>query len=131
MKRNQGFTVLELIVAVVFLVIAGTFFYIQHRNLEVANRDSDRKTAINSIYYTLEDIYYPANGAYPEHLTADQLRGVDPAQFKDPGGKTFDEQGSDYTYSPKDCVDGKCRSYNLTANLENEADFVKDSRNGQ
>ncbi len=131
MKRNQGFTVLELIVAVVFLVIAGTFFYIQKRDLEVANRDSDRKTAINSIYYTLEDVYYPTNGGYPEHITADQLRGVDPAVLKDPNGKAIGEQGSDYTYTPKDCVDGKCRSYDLTANLENEADFTRISRNGQ
>lgn len=131
MKRQAGFTVLELIVAVVFLVIAGTFFYIQKRDLEIANRDSMRKTAINSIYYTLEDIYYPANGAYPEHVTADQLRGIDPTMFKDPNGKAFGEQGSEYTYLPKDCVDGKCRSYTLSANLENEADFVKPSRNGQ
>lgn len=131
MKRQSGFTVLELIIAVVFLVIAGTFFYIEKRNLEIANRDSDRKTAINSIYYTLEDIYYPANGAYPEHITADQLRGVDPALLKDPLGKAIGEQGSNYTYTPKDCMDGKCRSYNLTADLENEADFVKISRNGQ
>ncbi|HVI68925.1 MAG TPA: type II secretion system protein [Magnetospirillaceae bacterium] len=132
MKRNQGFTVLELIVAVVFLVIAGTFFFVQKRDLEIANRDNVRKTAINSIYYTLEDIYYPTNGGvYPEHLAADQLRGVDPAMLKDPNGKAFDAQGSDYTYTPKDCVDGKCRSYTLTANLENEADFVKTSRNGQ
>lgn len=131
MKRQSGFTVLELIVAVVFLVIAGTFFYMQKRDLETANRDSARKTAINSMYYTLEDIYYQANGAYPEHITADQLRGIDPAMFKDPSGKTFGEQGSDYNYTPKDCIDAKCRSYILSANLENEADFVKNSRNGQ
>lgn len=131
MKRQSGFTVLELIVAVVFLVVTGTFFYMQKRDLEIANRDTMRKTAINSIYYTLEDIYYQANNAYPEHLTADQLRGVDPAMLKDPNGKAFDTEGSDYTYTPKDCVDAKCRSYILSANLENEADFIKSSRNGQ
>src|SRR5690348_4396658 len=122
MKRQSGFTVLELIVAVVFLVVAGTFFFIQKRNLEVANRDSVRKTAINSIYYNLEDVYYPANGAYPEHLTADQLKGVDPTAFTDPNGKAFETEGSDYSYTPKDCADGKCKSYSITANLENEAD---------
>lgn len=131
MKRTQGFTVLELIVAVVFLVIAGTFFFIQKRDLEVANRDSLRKTTINNLYYTLEDVFYPGAGTYPEYLTADQLRGIDPAILKDPNGKAFGEQGSDYNYTPKDCVDGKCRSYILTANLENEADYVKNSRNGQ
>lgn len=131
MKRQSGFTVLELIVAVVFLVIAGTFFFVQKRDLEIANRDSLRKSAINSVYYTLEDVYFAANGAYPEHLTADQLRGVDPGVLTDPNGKAFGIEGSDYSYVPKDCTDGKCRSYTMTANLENEADYAKTSRNGQ
>lgn len=131
MKRQSGFTVLELLVTVVFLVVAGTFVFVQKRNLEIINRDSLRKTAINSIYYNLEDIYFPASGHYPEHLTADVLRGVDPALLKDSNGKTFGEQGSDYSYTPKDCTEGKCRSYTISANLENEADLVKPSRNGQ
>ncbi len=131
MKRQSGFTVLELIVAVVFLLVAGTFFFIQKRDLEIANRDMQRKTAINSMYYTLEDVFYPAAGNYPEHLAADQLKGIDPSILKDPNGKAVGSQGSDYNYVPKDCTDGKCRSYSLTANLENEADYTKNSRNGQ
>ena len=129
MQKQRGFTVLELIVAIVFLVVAGTFFYIQKRDLEIANRDNVRKTAMNSIYYTLEDLYHPSVGAYPEFLTADQLKGLDPNALKDPNGKAVGQEGSDYSYTPKDCTDGKCKSYTLTANLENEADYVKDSRN--
>jgi type II secretory pathway pseudopilin PulG len=129
MTKQRGFTVLELIVAVVFLVVAGTFFFIQKRDLEVANRDSARKTAINSIYYNLEDIYYAGNAGYPEFLTSDQLKGVDPSILKDPNGKTVGEEGSNYSYTPKDCTNGKCKSYTLTADLENEGDYTKDSRN--
>lgn len=129
MQKQRGFTVFELIIAIVFLVVAGTFFYIQKRDLEVANRDSHRKTAMNSVYYTLEDVYYHANAGYPEHLTADQLKGLDPAELKDPNGKAVGQEGSDYAYEPKDCADGKCKSYTLTANLENEADYIKTSRN--
>jgi Tfp pilus assembly protein PilE len=126
--RQRGFTVLELMIAVVFLVAAGTIFYVQKRDLEVANRDSARKTSINAIYYNLEDIYFPANQGYPEHLTAELLKGLDPAQLKDPNGKTFGTQGSEYSYAPKDCNDGKCKSYTLNANMENEADYKKTSR---
>jgi len=129
MQKQRGFTVLELIVAIVFLVVAGTFFFIQKRDIEVANRDSMRKTAINSIYYNLEDIYYAANGAYPEFLTADAIKGLDPANLKDPSGKAVGQEGSNYNYTPKDCTDGKCKSYTLTADLENEADYKKESRN--
>ncbi|HSE61346.1 MAG TPA: type II secretion system protein [Candidatus Saccharimonadales bacterium] len=129
MTKQRGFTVLELIIAIVFLLIAGTIFYVQKRDLEVAKRDSDRKTAINQLYYNLEDVYYPANKTYPEKLTADGLKGVDPQILKDPRGITVGDYGSDYRYEPKDCKDGKCKSYILTANLEAEADFTKNSRN--
>lgn len=127
--RQKGFTVLELIIAIVFLLAAGTFFYIQKRDLEVANRDSQRKTAINAIYYNLEDVFLPTNKFYPETLTADLLKGLDPSLLTDPDGKKAGEEDGNYRYEPKDCVDGKCRSYTLTANLEHEADYVKTSRN--
>ena len=129
MKSQRGFTVLELIIVIAFLAVAGTIFYVQKRDLEVQNRDSDRKTAINAIYYNLEDIYYPVNRAYPEKLTADQLKGLDPNALKDPEGVSIGDQNSDYTYEPKDCASGKCASYTLRADLEHEADYTKTSRN--
>lgn len=126
---QRGFTVLELIIAIVFVIVAGTVFYVQKRDLEVQARDSDRKTAINAIYYNLEDVYYAANKAYPQKLTADQLPGLDPSILKDPEGVMVGDQSSDYSYTPKDCTNGKCKSYSLTANLEHEADYTKTSRN--
>jgi Tfp pilus assembly protein PilE len=128
-KSQHGFTVLELIIAIVFLLVAGTIFYVQKRDLEVHERDSTRKTAINAIYYDLEDVYYVANKAYPEKLTPDQLKGLDPSILKDPGGVAVGEQNSDYSFEPRDCTAGKCKSYTLHANLEHEADYVKTSRN--
>ena len=128
-QRSSGFTVLELMIVIVFLVVAGTVFFVQKRDLEVAGRDSQRKTSINAIYYNLEDVFYPANKYYPEQLTSDQLKGLDPSQLKDPQGKTVGEYGSNYRYEPKDCQGGKCKSYTLTADLEYEADFAKTSRN--
>jgi type II secretory pathway pseudopilin PulG len=126
---QRGFTVLELIIAIVFVLAAGTIFFVQKRDLEVQNRDSSRKVAINAIYYNLEDVYYAANHAYPQKLTADQLKGLDPSILKDPEGVAIGEQNSDYNYDPKDCTNGTCKSYTLRANLEHEADYVKTSRN--
>lgn len=129
-KSQSGFTVLELIIVIVFLLIVGTVFYVQKRDLEIQARDSQRKTAINAIYYNLEDVYYNTNRAYPQNLTADQLKGLDPSDLKDPEGVAVGEQSSDYSYEPKDCdANGMCKSYTLRADLENEADFVKSSRN--
>jgi len=129
MKSQRGFTVLELIIVIVFLIAAGTIFYVQKRDLEVQLRDSTRKTAINAMYYNLEDVYYQANKAYPEKLTADQLKGLDPEVLKDPEGVAVGGQNSHYRYETKDCNAGKCASYTLTADLEHEADYVKTSRN--
>lgn len=128
-KNQRGFTVLELIIVIVFLLVMGTIFIVQRRDLEVAQRDSDRKTAINAMYYNLEDVFFAANKFYPQALTADQLRGLDPSLLQDPEGVAVGEENSDYRYEPKDCAEGKCRSYELRADLENEADFVKSSRN--
>ena len=127
--RQRGFTVLELIIAIAFVLVAGTVFYIQKRDLEVQARDSQRKTAINAMYYNLEDTFYATNKFYPEKLTADQLKGLDPGILKDPEGVTIGEQNSDYSYDPKDCSEGRCKSYTLRVNLEHEADYVKTSRN--
>ncbi len=126
---QRGFTVLELIIAIVFLIGAGTIFYVQKRDLEVQARDSARKTAINEIYYNLEDVYYVANHAYPQKITADVLKGIDPGVLKDPDGVSLGDKNSSYSYDPKDCANSLCKSYTLTANLEHEADYVKTSRN--
>ncbi len=127
--KQQGFTVLELIIVIVFLVVIGTVFFVQRRDTEIAQRDSIRKTTINAIYYNLEEVYYPANKTYPEKLAADQLKGLDPTLLKDPDEVMIGEQNSSYRYEPKDCHEGKCKSYELRADLESEADFVKNSRN--
>ena len=128
-KQQRGFTVLELIIVIVFLVAAGTIFYVQKRDLEVQARDSTRKTAINAIYYNLEEVYYTAHKSYPQNLTADQLKGLDPSALKDPEGVAVGEQNSDYTYEAHDCTNSQCKSYTLRADLEHEADYTKNSRN--
>ena len=128
-NRQRGFTVLELIIVIVFLIAAGTVFYVQKRDLEVQARDSARKTAINTIYYNLEDVYYTAHKSYPQALSADQLKGLDPGTLKDPEGVAVGEQNSDYTYEAHDCTNGQCKSYTLRADLEHEGDYVKNSRN--
>lgn len=129
LARQRGFTVLELLVSVIFLLVIGTIFYVQKRDLEVAQRDSTRKTAINAMYYALEDVYYPANKAYPEKLTTDHLKGIDPGVLTDPNGVAIGDQKSQYRYETKGCQNGQCKSYKLSADMEHEATYIKYSRN--
>ena len=128
-SKQRGFTILELIIVIVFLIAAGTIFYVQKRDLEVQARDSTRKTAINTMYYNLEDVYYQTHKSYPQALTAEQLKGVDPSILKDPEGVAIGDQKSNYSYEAKDCTNGQCKSYSLRADLEHEGDYVKASRN--
>lgn len=137
--KQRGFTVIEIVVVIAFLLFAGTLFFVQKNNLEVAHRDSQRKTAINAMYYGLEEAFYKTNGYYPETIDAKNLTTVESSLFTDPNGvklgqTTLEVDGeettvqSDYRYEPTNCVDKKCKSYTLRADLEGEADYVKTSR---
>lgn len=128
-RRTSGFTVLELVFIIVVLSAASVIFFVQKNNISLAARDEQRKTAINAIYYSLEQVYYKQNNAYPKTVTSAILPSVDPAQFIDPAGVKIGDNTSDYRYEPAGCTDNNCRSYTLRTTLENEADFVKTSIN--
>lgn len=129
-RNSRGFTAIELMAAIVVLLAATGLAVWQRNDISAATRDSERKTSINAIYYSLEEAYYPANGnSYPERLSADNLKGLDPALLADPTGKKIGESESSLRYEPRNCTDGKCRGYTLRADLEKEADFIKGSRN--
>jgi len=128
-KRITGFTVIELLFVAVLVGLASVLFFVQKHNLEVVAQDDTKKTAINAMYYGLEEVFYPANKYYPQSISSDNLKSVDPALFTDPNGVIINTAGSAYTYSPTNCVDSKCKSYTLESTLENEDDFVKTSRN--
>ncbi len=128
-KRSRGFTVIELLVIVVVLGAASILFFIQKNNVEVAGRDNERKVAINAMYYSLEEVFFKANGYYPTTISEANLPSVDPALFTDPNGIKIGTADSNYRYEPTNCVDDKCKSYTVRTSLQNEADFVKDSKN--
>ena len=86
MKSSRGFTVIELLIVVSVLALASVIFFIQRQNVETSTRDDMRRTAINAMYYSLEEVYYEENNSYPRTVSADVLPSVDPDLFKDPNG---------------------------------------------
>jgi Tfp pilus assembly protein PilE len=126
-KRTQGFTVVELLIAIVFLVVATSLVFVQHSSLAASGRDDQRKAAINAIYYSLEDVFYKQNGYYPAKIDATVLTSMDPALFTDPDDVKFGDPGSEYRYETTDCTDNKCQGYTLHASLEKEAEYTKKS----
>lgn len=130
MNKKNGFTVLELILCIVFVGIFVVLFFMQKVNTEAMSRDEQRKTAINAMYYALEEGYYVENGAYPENIEeAETLRWIEPNLFTDPSGFTLWQEDSDYSYESSECEDGKCKSYTLRSKMEKEAEYIKTSRN--
>jgi type II secretory pathway pseudopilin PulG len=130
MKTRKAFTVLELILAIVFVGIFVVLFFLQKQNVEAMQRDEKRKTAINAMYYALEEGYYAEHKSYPENIeNAEVLPWIDPNLFTDPYGMNLWDNGSNYSYEANNCTDGNCKSYSLRTTLEKEDDYVKTSRN--
>ncbi|MES2876525.1 MAG: type II secretion system protein [Patescibacteria group bacterium] len=127
--NQRGFTVIELLALSVLLIIVGVVFWTQKTAIETSARDDERKTSINALYYGLEEVYYPTNKQYPKTLTAATLPSVDPNLFKDPSEVQLGNAESDLSYEGKNCTGDTCKSYTLRTTLDNEADYVKESRN--
>lgn len=125
MKYSRGFTVIELLIVVVLLTAASMLFFIQKNNVEVAARDETRKTSINAMYYSLEEVYYKQNTSYPRTVTSTILPSVDPDLFKDPSGVKIGESGSNFSYEATNCDANACKAYTLRTTLENEDDYIK------
>ncbi len=125
---SHGFTLIEIIVVATLFIILGIVFFIQFSNLEAKNRDDKRKTSINAMYYTLEEVYHPANGYYPVKISVESLPSVPEEALKDVNGVMVGTKDSEFRYEPKNCTDNKCQSYTLRTTLEKEDDFIKKSR---
>lgn len=88
-SRESGFTVIELLFVGVIFIVAGFVAFFQVNSLKTAADDVQRKTAINAMHYSLEEVYFKKNGSYPQSLTSSTLPSVDPQLFTDPDGFTL------------------------------------------
>jgi prepilin-type N-terminal cleavage/methylation domain-containing protein len=128
MKSSRGFTVIELLIVVGVLALGSTVFFIQKQNIETAHRDDLRRTSINALYYSLEEVYEKENGSYPRTVSAETLPSVDPELFNDPNGNEIGLGESDFRYEPTDCDGDDCTGYTLRTTLEQEDDYIKTNR---
>ena len=129
MKRKSGFTILEISIVAFFATLLVILFFVQKANIDAMERDEDRKTAINAMYYALEEGFYPEHGYYPEQISEENIKVVDPALWTDPFGVNLGDLGSSYSYQAANCENGKCKEYVLKADLEKEDTYTKNNRN--
>ena len=129
MKRKSGFTILEIIIVGVFATLLLILFFVQKANIDAMHRDEQRTEAINAMYYALEEGFYAQNGYYPDAISEENIKVIDPALWTDPFGINLGAEGSTYFYEPADCTEGKCKEYVLRAELEKEDMYIKRNRN--
>lgn len=125
MRKQSGFTVIELVFAILFLIVVGTVFMLQKNQLSAVTRDTQRKTAINAMYYNLVEVYFPAHKSYPRTISSTNLKAMDPELFKDPAGNAVGERESTYRYEPTGCDGDACTGFMVRADLEKESDFAR------
>lgn len=129
MNKKQGFTIIEIIIVAVFASLLFIFFFIQKANLDAMKRDEDRKTAINAMYYALEESFYKEHKYYPETISEENIKVIDPSLWTDPFGINLGDPASSYSYTPANCEKGHCKEYILKAELEKEDAYIKSNRN--
>lgn len=126
--RKRGFTIIELAVVIVFATLLVILFFVQKINTDAMHRDEQRKEAINAMYYALEEDFYAKNSYYPEEISEENLKVMDPELFTDPYGINLGSEGSTLIYEPANCENGKCKEYTLRAQLEKEDEYIKKNR---
>ena len=129
MTSKHGFTILEITIVAVFASLLFIFFFVQKSDLDAFARDEARKTAINAMYYALEESFYKDHGYYPALISEDNIKVIDPALWTDPDGHNLGDPESSYSYEAANCQNGHCQEYTLRATLEKEDTYVKYNRN--
>ncbi len=126
MNEKKGFTLIEVMIVGAFAALLVVLFFIQKASVDAMDRDDARKTAINAMYYALEEYYYPKFGYYPSEISEENLTVIDPQLFTDPFGTNLGVDGSDYSYEPANCnAENQCKEYILRAQLEKEDTYIK------
>lgn len=125
-KSQAGFTVIELMVAILLVSVVSVLALNSIRTMRAEHRDDTKKSDINAIYFQLESFYEKTN-YYPEKIDSKTLSGIDPESLKDEHGTNIGSDSAKYKYKPRDCAENKCKSYTLETDLDREDMYKKQS----
>ena len=149
LKKQKGFTIVELLIVIVVIGILATLVIVTFSGIQQKGRNSQRQTDINALQSHVE-AYYASAGSYPtaamindDAWRAANMKGLDEEALKDPKGTT-DLAGTAtataYGYAPlagtAACTEtgtgttrtADCDNYTLTAKMEGGgADYTKKS----
>jgi general secretion pathway protein G len=143
-SKQRGFTIIELLIVIIVIGILATLVITTFSGIQRNARNRTREADLNALHSQLE-YYYGQNGRYPTLANVNDatwrssnLQGLDSAALQDPQGSAQTlvaaPAAGSYAYdiTPDNCDNAgtaDCTSYILTATLEGEANFVKNSLN--
>ena len=92
MNKRNGFTVIELLVVIAFLIAVAVLGFFQLSKIRNESDNTKKRTAINAMYYSLEEGFYAKNGYYPEKIEDKTLLTMDTALLNDPNNKKIGDR---------------------------------------
>ena len=141
-KRQQGFTIVELLIVIVVIGILAALVITTYTGIQAKARNSKRQTDVNAVQTQLE-AYFAQSGHYPSladmnsgsWLTAN-MKSLDQGALKDPQGssqtlasspaaKTYAYEVANSSGTSCEADDTTCATYTLTATLEGGGTFAK------
>jgi prepilin-type N-terminal cleavage/methylation domain-containing protein len=144
LKRQKGFTIVELLIVIVVIGILATLVIVTFTGIQQKARNTKRQTDINAVNSHVE-AFYAQNGYYPTlaHINdatwrGTNMKGLDTAALKDPKGSASTlvaaPAANAYAYAVTDDAGASCATdettcakFTLTATLEGGGTYAKQS----
>jgi prepilin-type N-terminal cleavage/methylation domain-containing protein len=144
-KREQGFTIVELLIVIVVIGILAALVITTYSGIQAKARNSERQTDVNSMQTQLE-AYFAQNGHYPSltdmnsqasgGFVQTNMKSLDLGALKDPQGanstlasspavKVYSYAVSNSSSTSCESDDTTCAQYTLTATLEGGGTYAK------
>lgn len=148
-KRQEGFTIVELLIVIVVIGILAALVITTFTGIQQRARNTERETDIKAIHGQVE-AYYAQNGRYPTlanmndqaagGFLATDMKGLDKEATYDPKGDKTDTTplaaaaaANVYSYvvTPAGCDNTAtdCTGYTLTATKEGGGTYIKSALN--
>src|SRR3990167_10979045 len=149
-KRQQGFTIVELLIVIVVIGILAALVITTFTGIQQKARNTERQTDVKALHGQVE-AYYAQNGKYPTLANLNDttwrtanMKGLDAEALKDPKGSAQTlvaaPAANDYAYAVfmadgttacTNVADGTadCAVYTLTATKEGGGTYVKSNLN--
>lgn len=130
-QRQSGFTIVELLIVIVVIVILAGFVLNAFSGIQAQARDADRVNDIRVVASQLETYGAKNDGIYPTSanladsaFVSANLVGLDPDALLDPSGTAYT-----YTPAPANCDNSTtdCTSWTLSADLEEDGRGADDA----